>query len=135
MVIGFLLLRQRIQLGFLGRYLTVFMQVVYTQIPCVCQATNMSRHSTVAFFEQLKIVCAATSKCCGDDFLGLLVHDQLCFLGVSLLFATIVLPLLFWGRSMGCSVASIRTTSKIVSFGCNAFLPGKRNSPDFIRTF
>lgn len=38
-------------------------------------------------------------------------------------------------RSIGCSVASIRTTSIKVSLGCSTFLPGKRNSPDFIRAF
>jgi hypothetical protein len=78
---------------------------------------------------------ASNGKGCSDDFLGFLVDDQLCFLGVTLLFAAVVPALLFFGRSIGCWVASISTTSVSVSFGCKAFLPANQNSSDFISTF
>jgi hypothetical protein len=68
-------------------------------------------NQTAAFFDQIKVMLAFISKAYGNDRLRLLVDDQLCFLGVMFLFATVVLALLFFGRSIGCSVASISTFS------------------------
>jgi hypothetical protein len=119
----------------LGRDLAVGMKMVQTQVSSICQAADMFGKYASAFFEQVKIMLAPAGKCRGDDFLGLFVDDQLRFLGVTFLFTAVVPALLFFGRSIGCSVASISTTSISVSLGCNAFLPGKRNSPDFISTF
>jgi hypothetical protein len=111
------------------------MKIAQTEISGICQNTDLFGKLTAAFFEQIKVMLASIGKGCGNDRLRLLVDDQLCFLGVTLLFATVVLALLFFGRSIGCSVASISTTSISVSLGCSAFLPGRRNSPDFISTF
>ena len=77
----------------------------------------MFGNETPTFFEQIKIMLASNSKGCGKDFLSLLVDDQLCFLSMTLLFATVVSALLFLGRSIGYSVASISTTSICVSLG------------------
>ena len=77
--------------------------------------------------EQLEVMLAALTKGGGYDFSGFLVSNQLRLLSMSLLFATIVLFLAFFGRSMGCSLASTRITSKSVSLGWSTFLPGKRN--------
>jgi len=65
-----------------------------------------------------------------DNFSGLLVGNQLRLLGVAPLFAAVVPILAFFGRSIGCSLASTNTTSKTVSLGWSAFLPGKRNFPE-----
>ena len=113
----------------------VRMKIVQTEIPGICQDTDLFGEQASAFFEQIKIMLASISKGRGNDRLRLLVNNQLRFLGMTLLFAAVVLALLFFGRSIGCSVASISTTSISVSLGCSAFLPGRRNSPDFISTF
>ncbi|MDR3576863.1 MAG: hypothetical protein P4L50_23605 [Anaerolineaceae bacterium] len=135
MVARFLLFRQWMQLGFLGRDLAVGMQLTQPQITAIRQAANMLGEETSAFFEQFKIMLASFGKSRRNNRLCLLVYNQLRFLGVPLLFAAVVLSLLFFGRSMGCSVASISTTSITLSLACSAFLPGRRNSPDFISTF
>ena len=119
----------------LGRDLAVGMKIVQTQVSSICKAANMFRKNTAAFFEQFEIMLAPIAKGGREDFLRLLIDNQLGFLGVTLLFATVVPALLFFGRSIGCSVASISATSISVSLGRRAFFPGKRNSPDFISTF
>src|SRR5690242_2092528 len=77
--------------------------------------------------EKLKVMLAALAKSGRHNFSGFLVGDQLRFLGMSLLFAAVVLFLAFFGRSTGCSLASTRITSKTVSLGWSAFLSGRRN--------
>jgi len=126
---------QWMKLRFLGRDLAVRMKTAQAQVSRICQDTDLFGKQTATFLEQFKIMLAPMGKGCGNDLLCLLVDDQLRFLGVMLLFAAVVLTLLFFGRSIGCSVASISTTSISVSLGCSAFLPGRRNSPDFISTF
>jgi len=130
-----LLFSQRMKLRFLGRDLAVRMQMAQAQIPCICQAANLFREETSALLEQFKIMLASIGKSPRKDGVCLLLDNQLRFLSVTLLFAAVVLALLFFGRSIGCSVASISTTSISVSLGWRAFLPGRRNSPDFISTF
>jgi hypothetical protein len=116
----------------LGWDLAVFMQMMDAQITRVGQAIDMLCQAASAGFEQRKVMLAALGKGDREDGLRFLVHNQLRFLSMSLLFSAVVPALLFLGRSTCCSVASIRTTSIKVSLGCNAFLPGSRNSPDFI---
>ena len=130
-----LLLGQGVKLRFLGRDLAVGMQMAQAQIPQIGQSANVIGEETSTLLEQLKIMLAALGKGGRQDGLRLWVDNQLRFVGVALLFAAVVLALLFFGRSIGCSVASISTTSISVSLGCSAFLPGRRNSPDFISTF
>ena len=97
-----LLLRfsQRVKLGFLGRRLAVLVKITQTLIASICQTADMLGKDTAAFFEQRKIMLAALGKCGGNDFLRLLVDNQLCFLGVTLLFAAVMPALLFFGRSI-----------------------------------
>jgi hypothetical protein len=84
--------------------------------------------------EKLKVMLAALSKGSRHNFCGFLVGNQLRLLRMSPLFAAIVLFLAFFGRSTGCSLASTRITSKTVSLGWSAFLPGKRNFFERTRT-
>ena len=67
----------------------------------------------------------AIAKVGRQDFFRVQVGDQLRFLGVTLLFATVMPALSFFGRSIGCSVASTSTISITVSLGCKTFLPGR----------
>ena len=126
---------QRMELRFLGRNLVARMQIAQTPIPGTCQDPDLFGKQTMACFEQIKIMLASIGKGRGNDRLRFLVGNQLRFPGVRLLFAPVVPALLFFGRSIGCSVASINSTSISLSLGCSAFLPGRRNSPDFISTF
>jgi hypothetical protein len=70
----------------------------------------------VAVLEQLKGVFAPMTKVGGQDFGGPQIGNQLLFLSVALLFATVVPALAFWGRSIGCSVASITSISSAVQY-------------------
>jgi len=53
----------------------------------------------------------AIRKCCADDLLALLVHNNLALQRVLFLLPGIEVLLLFFGLSIGVSVASIKTTS------------------------
>ena len=71
------------------------MKIAQAQIPGICQDTGLFGKQASAFFEQIKIMLASISKGRCNDRLRLLVNNQLCFLGVTLLFAAVVLALLF----------------------------------------
>lgn len=103
------------QLRLLGRDLAVGMQFGDPQIATVCQTANVTGQGRTTLFEQLEVVLAADGKVGRENGAGRLVDNHLGFLGVPLLFAAVVLALLFFGRSIGCSVASISTTSIGVS--------------------
>ena len=94
-VAGLLLFCQRMEPRFFRRDLAVRMQLVQTQITRIRQATNMLRKNTSAVLEQVKIMLAALAKGGSQDHVPLLVHNQLRFLDVALLFAAVVPPLLF----------------------------------------
>jgi len=127
-------LGQRMIFGFLGRRLTVFVQVGQTLIACIRQDPNGVRQFAGILLEKLKIMFTAGRESRCDNFSGLWVSNQLCFLGMALLFAAVMPFLAFFGRSIGCSLASTRTTSKKVSLDWSACLPGKRNLPERTRT-
>ena len=131
-ITGFLFCGQRMKLRALGRDLAVFMQMMDAQITRIRQAADMLCQAASAVLKQRKVMLAALGKGGRENSLRFLVHNHLRFLCMSLLFSAVVSTLLFLGRSIGCSVASISTTSIKVSLGFNDFLPGSRNSPDFI---
>ena len=118
---------QRMVFGFLEGCLAVFMQLRQSLIASICQNLNMLRDLAPVILEKLEIMFAPIAKGRGDNLSSLLVSDQLRFLGVSPLFAAVMPILAFFGCSIGCSLASTSTTSKTVSLGWSAFLPGKQN--------
>ena len=122
-----LLFRQSMIFGFLERGLAVLMQFCQALVASISQDPNVLGKVEFIVLEQLEVMLAALAKGSRHDFSGFLVGDQLRFLRVSPLFATIVLFLAFFGRSTGCSLASTSITSKTVSLGWSAFLPGRRN--------
>src|SRR3972149_7159610 len=129
----FLSFSQRRMLGFLERCLAVFVKFCQSLVASICQNPNVFGNLAAIILEELKIMFAPKSKGGCHNFGGLLVSHQLRFLSMSLLFATIVLFLVFFGRSIGCSLTSTSMTSKTVSLGWSAFLPGRRNLPEFTR--
>ena len=124
------LFRQSMILGFLEGCLAVFMEFCQALVASICQYSNMIRNVAAILLEKLKVVFASIGKGCCHNFSSPWVSDQLRFLGMSPLFAAVVLFLAFFGRSITCSLASTSTTSKIVLPGWSAFLPGKRNFPE-----
>jgi len=94
-------------------------------ITAIRQATDVLRNQVMAAFEDGKIMLASVIKDGRNHGVGLLIHNQLRFLGMVFLFAAVVLPLLFFGRSIGCSVPSIKITSISVSLACKALRPGR----------
>lgn len=96
-------------------------------VASIRQNSNVLCNVEFLILEKLEVMFAPLAEGGGYNFSRLLVGKQLRFLSVSLLFAAVVLFLAFFGRSMGCSLTSTSTTSKIVSLGWSAFLQGKRN--------
>jgi hypothetical protein len=122
-----LFFRQPTLPGLLDRQLTIGVPMVQSHIATIGQAADLLRNQVMAALEDGKIMLAPIGKDGGDHGMGLLVHDQLRFLSMVLLFTAVILPLLFFGRSIGCSVPSIKITSIQVSLPCKALRPGRRN--------
>ena len=131
----FLSLRQSMIFRFLEGCLAVFMKFCQALISSICQNVKMFRELTGIVFEQLEIVLTSMTKSCGYDLGTFAVSDYLCFLCMTLLFATVMPFLAFFGRSIGCSLTSSNTTSNTVSLACKVFLPGNRNLPERTNVF
>ena len=80
---------------FLGR-LTVGMRVLQTLIPTVAQTLNRRHHRAVAALEQSYIGHFAFRKGRGNNLAAEFIGDHLRFLGVTLLFAAVIAPLIFF---------------------------------------
>jgi hypothetical protein len=122
-----LLFGQRMIFGFLERRLAIVMKLSQALVGSIGQYPNVLRNIASIVLEKLEIMFAAIAKGSCHNFSDLLVGHQLRFLGMSPLFAAVMLFLAFFGRSIGCSLTSTSTISKIVSLGWSAFLPGRRN--------
>jgi hypothetical protein len=122
-----LLVRERMVLALLLGQATVTVALRQAQIPAVRQALGLRQERQAGLLEQLEIVRPAHTEARHEDAFRLWVGDDLRFLGVALLLATVTLALFFFGRSTGHSVASTTTTSKAMSLLVSAFLPGRVN--------
>jgi len=123
----FFSLRQSMVFGFLEGCLAVLMKFHQSLIASICQNAKVLREFTSVIFEQLKVMFASVAKGGSHDLGAFSVSNYLRFLSMSLLFATVMPFLAFFGRSTGCSLTSTSTTSNSVSLVWSAFLPGKRN--------
>jgi hypothetical protein len=121
--------------GFLERRLTILMKFCQTLVASICQNAKVFGEITSIVLEQLKIVFASITKSRRNNFGALSVGNYLRLLGMALLFAAVMPFLAFFGRSIGCSLTSTSTTSKTVSLGWSAFLPGKPNLPERTKAF
>ena len=77
--------------GFLEGCLAVFMKFCQSLITSICQKAQMVREFTGIVFEELEVVLASIAKGGGDDLGTFSIRYHLRFLGVTLLFATVVL--------------------------------------------
>jgi len=84
---------------------TVYLQLVY------------SVQLYLTFFKHPEVMLSAFVYCGADYLFGLTTDHQLALECMSLLFTTVVEPLFFLGRSMGCSL-----TSTITVRPCNSLL-------------
>ena len=111
----FLTFCQCMQFGFLERRLAVFVKFHQTLIASICQNAKVFGKMTAIVLEQLKIVLTAMTEGGRDDLSTLAISNYLRFLGVTLLFATVMPFLVFFGRSIGCSLTSTNMTSNTLS--------------------
>lgn len=129
-VICFLFLGQRFFLASLVRHLAFFMQLSDALIAAVGLQHHIGMQAGFAFFKEAEIVRSPLANNHANDF-SFSRNDQLDFLSVSFLFARVIAPLLFLGRSTGDSPTStkmILPSTAPVIFN-KAFLPGRRNTP------
>ena len=106
---------QSVIFGFLERRLAVFVKFCQSLIASICQDPKVFGKITALVLEQLKIMFAAITKSRDNNFGALTISDYLRFLGMALLFAAVMPFLVFFGRSIGCSLTSTSTTSNTVS--------------------
>ena len=109
--------------------------IANTLIACVPHTERVCGQSRAVCFEQRQIVDSSGAKGSRQDFSAGQVCQDLGFYRVTFLFPTVVISLLFLGRSIGDSLASTTTTSKTVFVSVRDFLPGRVNLPDCIRAF
>src|SRR3954452_18380313 len=98
MVMLFLFLCQWLIFGVFIRYATVGVILVNPLITSICFHTYicMNMHSTL--FKNLEIMCSSLIYMYTDDG-AISAYDQLGLVGMSLLFAGVILPLFFLGLS------------------------------------
>jgi len=131
----FLSFCQSVVFRFLERCLAVFMKFCQTLISSICQNAKVFGEVATIVLEQLKIMLASLTERCGNNLSAFSIGNYLCFLSMTLLFATVMLFWAFFGRSIGCSLTSTSTTSNIVSLAWSVFLPGNRNLPERTKAF
>ena len=91
----------------------------------ISKAANAFINTQVTFFEKTKIMRASFGKSCCYDSQWLFPNYNLRFLGMTLLFTAVMSFLLFFGRSMACSLTSTSNTSISRSLDLSVFLPGR----------
>jgi hypothetical protein len=73
---------------------------------------NMRLYSNSTFFEESKIMRSSIAEIRRKNFSCLKINDYLNFLSEAFFLAAVIEPALFFGRSTGCSEASIKTVFK-----------------------
>jgi hypothetical protein len=106
------LLRQRMVFGFLAGCLTIFMKFRQPLIASNRQHPNVLRNIALVLPKKLKVMLAPIGKGGRHDFSGHSVSNQLRFLGMVPLFTDVMPVLAFFGRLIGCSLASTSTPQR-----------------------
>ena len=100
-------------------------QFLQPLLPPVPQTLDRSSNPDFAPREECEAMFAALADGCTNELPTAEVYKELGFLGMALLFPTVVPPLFFCGRSSGLSVASTTMPSPCVPSSRTFFLPGK----------
>jgi hypothetical protein len=106
----FVFISQRFVLTAFCRYLAVAMHLLHSLITAVQLCPGLFIERQLTFFKHFEVMRFTLVMSDAQNALCLPGYYQLYFQGMPLLFARIVLLLLFLGRSMGISVASMTTT-------------------------
>ena len=101
------------------------MNFLYSLKARICLSGDSRVNIGFAFFEKFKIMFSPVTCLSADDLIGCFVCYDLGFDGMLFLFSAVIIFLFFLGRSIGDSVTSINTSSKLFSGRVRAFLPGK----------
>ena len=123
---------QRTLLAPLSRMTAPGMQLRNPEIPRVGCSRHGWMHPYTRATKQPKVMTTTHIEGRTDNPARLLVHHNLRFYRVPLLFARVVPSLLFLGRSTGVSVASTRMTSISGASRTKTFFPGKVKAPERI---
>ncbi len=111
------------------------MHLLQALITGISEQTNVFGNRQRALFKHRKIVRFPVSLGCANNSARRLVNDHLRFYRVPFFLARIVSLLFFFGRSIGVSVTSTITNSKLFSLSRKAFLPGNFKSLQFLSRF
>ena len=109
------------------RYCTVAVVLVDALITTICFHTDIRMDMHSAFFKHPEIMFSPLVYVHTEDG-AIPAYDQLDLVGMSLLFAGVILPLFFLGLSSGLPPTSINSTDHFTLSFISAFLPGKRNA-------
>ena len=115
--------------------LRVFVFFVQALIARISKNTNVFGKRKFCFFEHRQIVRFAVSLRRANNLASRFINDNLRFYRVPLFLARIVSLLFFFGRSIGVSVTSTMTNSKLFSLSRKTFLPGNFKSRQFLSRF
>ena len=119
---------QWIFLSVLPRLSGFGMFLLYALITSINDGFGLVMNMNFAGFVEMIIMSSAIAYLGANNLTTLFVYYQLTFQGVLFLFPRIIASLLFLGRSMLCSLASISTTSHCLVSSTNFFLPGRWNN-------
>ena len=123
-IVPFVCFGQRKFLAPFLRQLTIAMHFLDTDVAGIDLTFRGCPEMHSGLFEQPKVVTLAIGKVGANNPFGFLIYDYLAFERVSFLFAGVVFPLSFFGRSIGDSEASTRTTPYSTSLLSNSLRPG-----------
>lgn len=126
---------QLFALRLFDRCLRIGVFLLQALITGISEQTNVFGNRQCALFEHRKIVRFAVALCRADDPVSRSVDNNLRFYRVPLFLARIVSLLFFFGRSIGVSVTSTITNSKVLSLSRSTFLPGSFKSLQCLSRF
>ena len=95
MIMLLLLLCQCFVFGGFIRYYTIRMVLADSLISRICLHAHIPLNMHPAFFKHPEVMCSPLVRVYTDDP-AIPGYDQLCFVGMSLLFAGVILPLFFF---------------------------------------
>ena len=94
------------------RSFAVFVNFCNPLITGIGKYKDMRLYNNFTFFEESEIMCSSIAEIRSKNFPCLKINDYLNFLREAFFLSTVMEPTLFFGRSIGCSEASINTVFK-----------------------
>jgi hypothetical protein len=130
-----LLLRQHTTAPAFVRRAALGVELGDTLIAAVGQQFAVPVQAQPTALENLEVVLASLAAGDGENPARGFIHRYLAFERVTFLFAAVAATLLFFGRSMGCSLTSTTTTFHCTAAPRVALHPGSAKAPDLMSAF